>query len=69
MIRIDTHGREWIMEQSGMKDNPCPECKTAPCLVNVHKPQESEVKCWFDCECKRCGCEWTVEYRKEIEYV
>jgi hypothetical protein len=71
MIRIDTHGRRWIMEQVGMKNNSCPECFVSPYLVHEGKPEENGTEYWFDCECKRCGCgcEWTVKYEAEIEYI
>jgi len=66
MIRIDTHGRRWIMDNLGMRINQCPECEES-LYINENKPQESKTENWFDCNCNKCGCEWTVKYEKEIQ--
>ena len=68
MIRIDKHGRKWIMEQIGININQCPECEET-LYINESKPQESKTEHWFDSECQKCGCEWVVKYETEIEYI
>lgn len=50
-----------------MSENQCPDCEHESVSKEFNDRNSVDGDEVWDCVCKKCGCEYTVTYSKEID--